>query len=565
MPSGSALTAALVVALACGCPAPPSPDAGLPDAGADGLCPLDAMLYPGESACRKGPWSACAAGFVPDDGGAGCVDVTPELPCAGATREALGSKTCVPLGDCATPAPTGTSVWVDPTFGASQLDAAHVRTITEGLAAAPPGGVVFVAAGTYAESLTISRPVRLVGRCAEQVHVVGPMQVGVFGIRVAARDVSLEGLTVTGGYVGVSVGANASVRVEGCALEENGGAGYAQSDADSQGVVTNTVIRGTKPLGQGPGWGVNVQAGSSLVIADSALVANLAVGLRASGLGTSVLATDLVVRDTGYSPSIQGGRGLQAIRGARLSVTRGAIAHNMGVAVVAAFDAGVELDTVVVRDTASDPAGDFGRGVNVADGSRLVVRASSLLRNRDATVMVVGDGAQADISGSAIASTALWEGSTGRGITVQEGGALTLTDSLVADSSEIGVVVMNVGSRATLSRSAVVGTRTAEDGSFGHGVYAGSGVDVRLVACHLASHAAIGLALGPGRIVVEDTMLASNPVALFIDTAVALNVVDAPPAELADAGVWLTNTSRFLGNQARVGLGVLPLPVPKSR
>jgi len=95
-----------------------------------------------------------------------------------------------------------TDLWVNAQYCALCANGAHLwgvdafATISSALRAAPPGATVHVAPGSYQEDLRIERPVRLVA--ATPGAVVAPRQSEVT-ITIAANDVTVEGLEVTGG------------------------------------------------------------------------------------------------------------------------------------------------------------------------------------------------------------------------------------------------------------------------------------------------------------------------------------------------------------------------------
>lgn len=108
----------------------------------------------------------------PDPGGWGCRETLPSADCAGSESEVLGSSLCLPVGSCDRPFPPPEAThFVDD--GYPQPDSTHFTSIGAALAAAPAGAVIAIESGTYPESLLVQRQVRLVGRCPEQVKVVG--------------------------------------------------------------------------------------------------------------------------------------------------------------------------------------------------------------------------------------------------------------------------------------------------------------------------------------------------------------------------------------------------------
>ncbi|MBW2454319.1 MAG: DUF1565 domain-containing protein, partial [Deltaproteobacteria bacterium] len=151
-----------------------------PDVQDDGCRAGELGLADGTCQPAGVPPELCAEGFEAVDGG--CQPVLPAEPCPKGTVALPGETACHPLGDC------GAAPWGDlPVDGATQyVDAGYTggssdgsaqapwTTIGEAIAAAAPGALIAVAAGSYAENVMIaSKSVRLWGRCAELVEVVG--------------------------------------------------------------------------------------------------------------------------------------------------------------------------------------------------------------------------------------------------------------------------------------------------------------------------------------------------------------------------------------------------------
>jgi hypothetical protein len=548
----------LLLLLAC---TPPQQTTPPEDAGTQepppSSCPAGTMLFPGSNVCQPGDWAGCGAGFEPDDSGWGCKPVVPAQPCTQATREALGQTSCVPVGDCAAPVSSDATLFVDITRTVPD-DGTHFSTIKAALAAAPSGAKVFIGAGQYAEQLTAARPVTLVGKCPAQTHIVG---YGTWpSLRVTSAGVALEGLTLRGGYVGLSLSGGSSLTGKDLVLDGNNAVGISLAEAGSSVTLSNSVIRNTASSGSFPGWGVSIQNGSTATFTDCALVANHVTALRASGTDSSITATRVVVRDTQAGVTNDWGRGAVAQNGANLTLDHVSISSSVEIGVVLAVNSLATLTDVVVRDTQLNSAGAFGRAINVSDSSKLTLVHSTLSRNRDASLMVVGVGALADVRSSVIYSTTRAQNDVARGITVQEEGGLALSGSAVVGSVEGGVVIVDEGTWGSLGRSAVLQTATDAKGGFGHGLVMGlSNVDAR--DCQFGSNGATGIAVGPGSFIGAELTLTNNGTGVFVDNTVTLNVVDQVPASAGNDQAYISSSSRFIGNTQPSASGNLIVPV----
>lgn len=556
-------------ALACfGCEPLTAPPA---DGGSDGgaaveppaACPAGTMLFPGEVVCAPGDWAGCAAGFVAAAGGWGCEPVLPAAACTGATREALGETACRPVGDCAAAPPADAALFVDASRTAPDT-ATQFRTVSAAVAAAASGAKIFIRPGQYAESLTLTRPVTLAGQCPRDVHLVGPGGVVASTIRVNTPGVVLEGLTLRSGYAGLSIAGGASVVARQLIVDGAGAVGVSLAEAGSSLSLSDAVIRNATPVSSGSGWGLSVQNGSTAVLAEVALAGNHVTGLRASGAGSTIRATSVVVRDTNAGGTYDWGRGAVSQRGARLEVTRGAFLGSVETGVVVAEAAQASLTDVVISGTRPSGLGKLGRGINLADGSRLTLVRGTVSHNRDAAVMVAGAGAFADVRDSVVFSTTPSGDPIARGITVQEGGGLALSGSAVVASVEAGIAVVDEGSWAALGRCAILETALDLQGKFGHGLVMGLST-VAMRGCQVGRSAGIGLAIGPGSFVGDELAITANGTGLFADAAVKVTVSDVVPQSAGPDEAILSTSSRFIGNRTTNGAGLLALPGGLSR
>ena len=130
-------------------------------------------------------------------------------------------------------------------------------SIQEAISAVPDGSEIQVKAGTYTESLTISRPVSLVGEGLDTTILEG-------AVAIAATQVSLTGFTVKGQGIqvkdsttitllndaiiesssdGLSIANSTAVTVQGNKIRSNTGSGVVITPT-SQAVFTGNVMTG---------------------------------------------------------------------------------------------------------------------------------------------------------------------------------------------------------------------------------------------------------------------------------------------------------------------------------
>ncbi len=153
------------------------------------------------------PAALCPDGGA-NDGKGGCVVPLPTDPCPAGTMALVGDAACRPVADCGTdrfPVATGAVTYVDESFTGGGSDGTAARphtTIGAAVAAAPTSATIAIAAGTYRESLSLSRAVTLVGVCPSKTEIAGGTAAEVVSVRAAVK---ISGLAVTGGTNGIVV------------------------------------------------------------------------------------------------------------------------------------------------------------------------------------------------------------------------------------------------------------------------------------------------------------------------------------------------------------------------
>jgi hypothetical protein len=182
-------------------------------------------------------------------------------------------------------------------------------------------------------------------------------------------------------------------------------------------------------------------------------------------------ATDLVVRDTGADGS-SGlfGRGLDLELGARGELTRAAFEAQRDVGVLVREGSSLIATDLVVRDTRSrESDGLFGRAIELNGGSTAEVVRAALERNREASVVAFGEGTSGAFTELVVATTLARDchetgcpdgpASFGTGLAAVGMGRLDVTSFLVTDSFLCGAQVAFDGEldlrRGTIRRAQV--------------------------------------------------------------------------------------------------------------
>ncbi len=225
--------------------------------------------------------------------------------------------------------------------------------------------------------------------------------------------------------------------------------------------------------------GVSIAGGDNGVHADGAadvrvesVVVDGARGtsLLAAGAGTRLAGSDLVVRNGATNAAGNLGWGMAVLPGARVDVSRSVLVANRGVGVVVTgTTTSLALSTSVIRDTAAgnDVA---GRGLVVQVGAVARVDGCVIDNNRDYGLAVTAAGSMCTATDVVVRATqARRDGTTGVGIVADNGSTLRAVRTLVDGNAAAGVVVRR-GASVELQNSMVRDTRGQPDGGLGLGI-----------------------------------------------------------------------------------------------
>jgi len=506
--------------------------------------------------------------------------VLPEADCPPGTMAIPGDAECRGVGSCGEgkwgDLPTGASThYVDGAFsGASDGTAERPwSTIADGVANAPAGGLVAVAAGTYLEDLMLDKPVRLHGVCADQVTLRGTGQAqATIGMYVGSDGAEVAGVGITGPAIGVLVAGSVDLVLDRVRLYDLGSRGVNVQDdigptsltvqdsiienvqefgifvAGATVVVDSTVVRDVAPVSP-PDLGRGINARDGVGGAPTQLLVTRSVIARTHQAGVFIEDTEAtidgsVVRDTVPLNDAESGRGINVqgigIYWTSLVLTRSLVANNHSAGVYVA-DAEAVLEGVIIRDTAPGNTG-VGRGLDVEGEVELQrtvsLRSSLLLRNTEFGAFFAG--VEVTIDSTRISTTA----ATGRNgfnlghaLQVRDGpnglpGTLSMTASLLEDCEEAGLSVVH--STVMLDNVAVRTVRTTSKPPlrFGDGVLVvSSGDGAAYLRNSLVAHAArAGIAAFGSHVELEATTLDCNAIDINGETN------DTVESSLADSG-----------------------------
>ncbi len=493
-------------------------------------CPPGSLEQPGGTCLPAGvPEDGCAPGFEPD-GDLGCAPVLPAEDCPAGTYAVPGDTECRAVAPCGS-APWGeiqtgpNTQYVDAAYAGGDSDGNESKpwtTIQEGVAAAEPGAVVAVGAGTYIGMVVIQKEVQLWGRCPELVEVRGDPELP-FALLVAGgtHGVVVRGLSVTGPNSMVGATDATGAVFEQLWLHDKPNAGFTVSEEmgpveatlrDSlieavgyngvgliggQTLLERVVIRDTT-ISDGDGYGVTLQPGD-LTPGHVTIRSTIIEGSENSGAvvvnGAAMTIEGSVIRDAQPPAGSDWGMGAiaqsdpQESGRSTLTVSGSLVEDNYSVGI---FIAGSDLvmDRTVVRGTAARPSDQgLGRGVSVqpyqtGEGSALAIISSSLIEDN----LELGLGimhAEGTIEATAVRRTAPREvdGQAGMGVAIeydpwhhpQAGAQATINGCLITDNHVVGLMV--IGASADVVQTVIQHTASQpQDGSFGDGLAVLSGI-----------------------------------------------------------------------------------------
>jgi hypothetical protein len=536
------------------------------------------MAVPGETACT-------AVGAVGDP-----------PSCPGGQLAIPGDEACHALADCGTgtwgaiPVDAATQ-YVDASYAGGGSDGSAARpwtTIGAAVGAAPSGGIVAIAAGSYREDVVISNTaVRLWGRCPAMTEIVASG--GASGAAVeagrAAPGTEIHWIALTGDGIGASVGAGGVVvdaawvhdttqfgvdaagrlTMNGSLVERCGAAGIRVTKGEA--TADASVVRDTAPAPDGSeGVGIEARTGGSVSIRHSVLERNHDTQLGLDG--ADGVLDGCVVRD-GLPKQSDMSNGVAVFAdfdGHRPSVTVRAstLERNATVGIVV-VGADLLVERSLIRDMKSRASdGTVGYAIDAylypdSPASQLpsvTVRASLVERAR--TLAIAQGSGTLSIVGSVVRDTLTQESDGLGGYAVQmtddttthDGGTLSIRGSVIERYPLAGIEVG--GARATVE-STVVGGASA--GGTGHGAEVTSDGPSRgsltLTGCVVRDNYAIGLADLSGDLSLDRTTVSSTHPASALPGGYAIEV-DLDPSQPSLARPTLAVQSSLLTDSVGV-------------
>ena len=354
-----------------------------------------------------------------------------------------------------------------------------------------------------------------------------------------------------GGW-GLLAANGAGVWIDDSLLEENSHIGLVAKDPGTRVEVIDCVIRQTLPSPDGTsGMGIQASDECKLMVAGSLMDENRRVGLIASHPGTVVDVRDSVIRGT--LPGLDGshGRGIEANTEVIMSVTGCLVEENREVGLnVYGDDTDVQVSDSVIRKTLQGPIGNSGPGIQAGEGCRLSVTDSLLEENQNVGLIMGHPGTLVDVSGSVVRRTLPGkDGSIGRGLEAQAGAKLSMTGCLVEDNAEDGLAILGLDTGLDITGSVIRGTQPNEDGMNGRGLVLADGAIGEASWCRIDENSTAGVSIFG----LASTPIATDPTLLhMVNTAVLMTKKSG--MKFSDGGFQVGGDGVFAGRGANLKL-----------
>ena len=306
---------------------------------------------------------------------------------------------------------------------------------------------VALAAGTYAGGNKTGAAVKIIGQCAANVTVSGP--VGEHALFVTGSPY-IGRISITGPGAGLVIGAQQGVTIERVFVHDVRvvgigvvGAGYS--------TIRETVVSGMLPVVPIQDLAAIMVQASEVDLVDVAIIGARRCGLCARQL-SGIDAKRLLVR--GVAPiGGERGYGLDFRDGTVVTLKDAFItdAHSAGILVKGANN---ELTGSQIRVGQTELPGGHGLGasLHVVDESSVSLQSSRLHRGRGAGVIVYGKGANVTLFDVLVDHARPQDGFPGdAGVVVGNGAITTLVKTRIHDVNGVGIGVDGPGATAVLN------------------------------------------------------------------------------------------------------------------
>jgi len=335
--------------------------------------------------------------------------------------------------------------------------------------------------------------------CLFEANITGGVTIFNAGTRATLSDTVVRETKANGqgvfGY-GVQVLQGASALLSNCLLEGNTEMGIVAFTSGTQVQLLDTVVRDTRPDQHGQfGRGLQVAMSAAATVSGCLFDENEQVGVVVAHPGTRVDFAGSVVRGTRPNQGDVFGTGVQVTEGAAVSLS-GCLLEGNNESGIAAFDSGteVELSATVVRDTSSHENGAAGFGVEAGKGAAVTVSDCLISGNAKVGVAVFDSGTKVGLTGTVVEGHEPGAEGAGLGMQVSLGSVAMVSGCLLERNATVGAIVVQEGSEAVFLGTIVRDTAPNESGSFGPGLGVAQRARATASACLFESNTTGGVA-----------------------------------------------------------------------
>lgn len=432
------------------------------------------MAVLGESTCAPVGATTCAAGFQKAASGWGCEAIVPAQTCTGATRDALGNSTCVPVGDCnAAFPPADATFFVNASYADADLGPNKFRTIAEAETAAGKGAVIAIYDGTYAEGIKPRTAMTFVGHCPDKVKLDGS-SLTVWGVLANnVQGVVVRGVTLQGHYEGARAQGGGTLTITDSVIESPRSTGFISYQTNSLIHAERVVIRNVQPMtGQSIAvMSVNADVGGTIELESSELAANYEAGAVATNVGdvskvtSTIKVNQSVIRDTNLVEHSQAGAGVVSSGFSAVTVTESAILNTRRLSTSAvSAPATLDVERSVLEGTLQDSSDELAGAGYVSDGATASYTDVSIRGMAQSGLIAQFAKSAITARNVSIEKTAPGkDGVFGMGAFLQQGGSLTMDSSAIVGNSYYGIAVVDAGSKTDLTRVLIADTQRSSD------------------------------------------------------------------------------------------------------
>lgn len=260
-------------------------------------------------------------------------------------------------------------------------------------------------------------------------------------------------------------------------------------------VLSQSVIRSTRPSADQPGIGLLAEEGSLVSISNSLLDNNRGYGLQVRGVGSLVQLTDSIVRSTQADAVGEDGVALSILQSGRLEATRVSVERSRTVGILIDSAGSASLTDVSISQTASQASdGIGGYALQVHGGAALKAERLSVDHSAACGLFAAQVGTTFDGTDLTVRNTVGQpNGVGGWGVVADLGAAVNLSRLALEENRSVGVLASGAQTSLALTDLWVKETRGDSRGDWGRGAYAQSGASLTLVRARLERSREIGV------------------------------------------------------------------------